>query len=286
MVSPKDSKAFAEIASVRQFTHDESAMRALDQRIKAAGLDHSDEIAAVKEYLDGTKDQQTVTALTAGMKRADEKLPAFRAKGGATAAAAINAQVGRMLSLDLYGVTADADKIITLSEEADHIAPSATTSNTVIAALIFRACRNLRRADPAFDEYAKKYERSLGSGNLLALIASEPGPFQQKVTGDADIQKVVAILRSEADRFPLSRATFEWALLKNIDPAESAKCAESIRKSAPRRVVEESVATQLEPASANEAMDTYWLMQIIGKSDAAQAVRKVASLGIPVPAIP
>lgn len=227
--------------------------------------------------------EQTITSLNAEMKRDDEMLPAFRAKGGTTAAVSIDGQVVRMLSLDVFNVAADADKAVALAEEANRLAPSAATSSTLIAALIFRASKDLRRSDPAFDEYSKKYDRSVGTTNLIALTASEPGPFQKKVTSHADILKVVGMLRAERERYPNGRACYEWALLKNIDADEAGKCAESIRKTGWLEV-EQSISAQLMPASANEAMEAFWLMQIKGNAAAAQdLVRKVASLGIPMP---
>ncbi len=283
VISPKNARAFAEIAEVHQFTHDETALHSLDERIKAAELDNADQIAATKEYLNGRKDRQSVTSLNAENKRVDDMLPALRVKGGVTAAVAIDGQVGRMLSLEVFNVPADAEKAVALAEEANHLAPSAATSSTLIAALIFRASKELRRFDPEFDEYCKKYERSVGTTNLIALTASQPGPFQKKVTSHADILKVAAMLCAESERYPNSHACYEWALLKTIDAAEAENFADSIRKT-PRRMVEQSISSQLMPASANEAMEAFWLMQIMGNDAAGQdCVRKVASLGIPMP---
>ena len=62
--------------------------------------------------------------------------------------------------------------------------------------------------------------------------------------------------------------------------------AQVIRRQ-PRALVEQSISTILRPASASEAVETYWLMQVMGKSnEGREALRKVAGLGIPLPIQP
>jgi hypothetical protein len=44
---------------------------------------------------------------------------------------------------------------------------------------------------------------------------------------------------------------------------------------------------RINPVSADEALDTYWLGQILGKpEDGKAAVQKVAAMGIPIPIQP
>jgi hypothetical protein len=68
------------------------------------------------------------------------------------------------------------------------------------------------------------------------------------------------------------------ALFTIIRPAQSRH---------PAQVVEQSIAALLSPASATEALDTYWLMQIPGNPDEVRAaLLKVAAMGIPLPIQP
>ena len=49
----------------------------------------------------------------------------------------------------------------------------------------------------------------------------------------------------------------------------------------------ESVAALLAPSSGSQALETYWLMHVLGKPDDGRAaVRRVVDLGIPLPIRP
>ena len=148
---------------------------------------------------------------------------------------------------------------------------------------MFHAAKDLRRSDPAFDSLFRRYIRSCGATYLMAAAASEPASFQKAVLQNADMQIVIAMLRDDARAFPDNRSTYEWAMLKNADAGEASKAASAIRGN-PRMLIEQSITSLLQPCDASQALDSYWLMQILDKSDAGrEAIRKVAAMGIPVP---
>jgi hypothetical protein len=286
VLSPKDVKAFAHLYSLHQFTKDEPALRALEQRARAAGLDTSDQIKNATDFINRAKDQEYVPKIAAALARSEKMSAALRPKGGRTAAAALGRQVEGLLSLEAYTGTADLDKAVALAEEAQRLAPSSRTSGMVTAARLFRGARQLRRSDPAFDAFFEKYVRSVGTSHLMAVAAGEAGPFQQAVLRHPDVQKAIAAVRDEARRFSEGGSSYDWALLKSTDPAEAERIAGIIRK-APRKQVEHSLSTVLRPASASEALEMYWLLQILGKpAEASQALSAVAGKGIPVPIRP
>lgn len=283
VVSPKDGLAPAEMYSVYGFTRDDAALAGLDQRLRTAQIDTADQIADLKQYLDGSKDQQSQNSIGVTLKREQDASAAVASKGGVTAAVALDEQVDALLSLDAVGGLVDADKIVALAEQASQIAPSAGTSRRLRAAYLLRASVALRQGDSALDQFCAKYKRALGVTHLLAVAASEPGPFQQKVLQNPDIQKVIAQIKSESASFPQGTSVYEWAMLKNADPATAGKIADILR-ARPREVVEQSITNLLSPASASDALETYWLDQLLGKPDQAKAaIKKVVDLGVPMP---
>jgi hypothetical protein len=281
VLAPRNTAAWAIVYHVDQFEHDEAALRALEPRIKASDLDASDQLTDLKEFLSGAKDQQRTANLTASLKRSQDLADRLRPGGGCTAAVAIDRQVQQMLVLDQYTGTADADRVVALGTEAQRIAPSANAGGVLMVARLFRAARTLRHADPAFDAFYQKHMRSIGITALMAVAASEPSSYQQKVLHDPDMLATLDLVRDDGKRFPMSRSPDEWALLKNADAPEAQKVAESIR-SVPRKLVEQSIIALLEPADVNGAMEAYWLLQINGQADAARAaLHRVADQGIP-----
>ncbi|HEY2584536.1 MAG TPA: hypothetical protein VGI81_02080, partial [Tepidisphaeraceae bacterium] len=140
--------------------------------------------------------------------------------------------------------------------------------------------------DPAFDAFCAKYKRAVGTTYLMTVAASEPSPFQQRVLQQADVQRAVALARQACSTYPEGRATYEWALLRNADAGEAARIADVIRKT-PRDAIDQSIATLLNPTSAGEALDAYWLARILGKPDEGKAaLAKVAAMDVPVPIQP
>ena len=191
-----------------------------------------------------------------------------------------------MLAIDSFTGETDSDRAVALAEEADHIAPSSKTTGVLTAALLFRAAKDLRKADPAFDAFCKKYDRSVGTTYVMVAVASEPGPFREKVLQHPAVRRAAGIVAEEGRRYPEGQSSFDWALLKGTDPAAAEAAAQTVRTT-PRKQVEHAISALLRPGSGAEALDTYWLMQILGKPDEGrEALRKAAGLGVPLPIEP
>jgi hypothetical protein len=151
---------------------------------------------------------------------------------------------------------------------------------------MFRAARDLSASDPAFAAFLKKYRRSVGDFCVVAVASSEPGPLQKTVVQNADVKKAVEINLAQAKLFPDDPSLFVWAMLRSSEPAEADMQAEAIRKN-PRILVEQSLDTLLSPVSGGEVLNTYWLMQVLGKpAEGRDAIRKIIGLGIPMPIEP
>jgi hypothetical protein len=286
VLAPKNANAFSLLVGVHQFTRDEAALRRVEQRLRAADLDTADRLENVKEFLAGGKDAQRVATLNASLKRDADLVAALRSKGGHTAAVALDAQATTLLSLDAYTGTADLDRAVALAEEAERLAPSSSTSGTLSTALLTRASRQLRKADPAFDAYFRKYERAVGASHLLAVIASEPGPFQKAVLAHADFKRALGIVRGWGKLFPAGGSPYEWALTRHGSPPDAARLAKYLKQT-PRERVELDIAAILAPASPSTALEMYWFRQAVGESDASrEPLKRVAALGVPVPIEP
>jgi hypothetical protein len=286
VLAPKSERAPGAIFGIRKFTRDDDALRLLDQRISAADIDASDELTHVKQFLSGEKDPQDQMAINAALKRNQDQSAAARARGGATAALSLARQVEQRLSLDACGGAADPAQVVALAEEARGVCPCEETYSTLLSAYLFRGADQLRHADPAFDAFCAKYKRSVGPSYLMAVAASEPSSFQQAVLQNPDMQRALALIRESAASYPEGRSAYEWALLKNSDAGEADRIADVIRRT-PREPVSQSIANHLAPANATEALNTYWLMQILAKPEEGKAaLARVAALGIPMPVQP
>jgi len=286
LLSPKHVRAYAGAYDIYHFTRDNAALATLAQRLAAADLDKSDSAARHKEFLDGSRDAKSKANLEAAIKRMEDVVNAVRANGGATAAVAMDNYADALIVADVYTNASDPAKILKLAEDAKRAAPSASTAGTLLAAQLFSAGKELRRSEPVFATMYEKYGRSVGLNYVIAVAASEPGPLQQRVLANESVQKAIALLREDAKPFPHERSAYEWALLKNADAAEAEKVAVAIRNN-PRTQVEQSIGTLMHSTTGSAALDTYWLMQILGTPEKGrEALREAIAAGNALPIDP
>lgn len=286
VLSPKRPASYSALSSMYRFTRNDAALATLAQRLTDAAPETDDELAAFKEALAGTKDDQNKTALNAAIKRNDQLIDKLRKEGGRSLAVVLVEQAGALMALDPYGETVDMDRVSKLATEAHQVAPSSVTEGTLLAVHLMRVAKDLRAKDPQFDAFCKKHARSISMTHLMAVVVSEPGPFQAKAQEHPDFKAAISIVKNQITEFPDSIAESHWALLKGTDPAAAEKAAEVIRHT-PRQTVVQSIDSMLRPFGPGEAVETYWLTQIQGKPEAGrEALRKVAQRGLPVPIEP
>ncbi len=285
VLSPQSTHAYGSAARIHHWTRNDAAMLTLTPRVEAASFDAADDLTRMKEHLSGAKDSQIKTEMAAGLKRVAETVERARPKGGRTLAVALNNQASAMMAQDMFQGGVDPQKVVALAEEANRICPSQASVDALVSAYLFRSAKDIAAADPAFATFAAKYMRSLGVGYIIVACADQDGPFRQKILANADVQRAMTIMREQQTLFPDQPSIFMWVLLKATDPAQAATQAQAI-KGTPCIFAAQLVSTRLQPASATEAMDMAWLLQIQGKpAEAAAVIKKVADLGIPIPAM-
>lgn len=283
VLAPKDAKSFEIIFQVHSFNRDLAALTALEERIRSSQLDHSDHLQRVRDAIKGTRDQQHRTRLTSSLKRQEALANKLRPRGGMTAAVAIGQQVSLMLGMDHFTHDQDLSKAVTLAEEARRLAPSASADGLLVACLYYQLAAELRKSDASFDAYCKRFESCVSLPHLIAWVASRPGSHQQKVIGHPLFKQSLPLLRDELTRLPDGTSSYEWALLSASEPAIAEQAAGIIRGSK-LQLLRQNISSLLTPASASEALETYWLMQIHGKAEEGRrALKAVSDLSIPVP---
>jgi hypothetical protein len=292
VLSPKNSRAFSAVTSLHGFTRDAAALTALEARIRAAQVDASDQIADLKERLSGSKDAHDRELLTAAIKRAEELATKLRPRKDATTAVALVQLAQGLAALDTFAgagagnALAELTRAVDLAEEAFKLAPSSSSRGIAVQARLTRAVRLLRRENAAFEAHCAKYLRALSAHYVVAVAAAEPGPFREAVLAHPDVKRAVALLREQVAAFPDDPTPSQWAMLRGVDPGAADAVAAAVRKNA-RMQTEQSILNQLRPADAGEALDTYWLGQILNKPELGrEAIRRVMAQGIPMPIQP
>ncbi len=186
------------------------------------------------------------------------------------------------MGLDAVQPGVDTQKVLDLAKEAHRTCPSSGTAGDLISALLFRATAELARTEPHFAKFRDMYNRSIGFANTLAAAIESPA-MATKILANEDFRAAVALLQEQQKLFPDGPSPFTWALLRKADPAAADKLADVIRHHT-RTLLENSIANDLHPTSAEQAMENSWILDIQGKHDQARAARqKVIDMGIPLP---
>ena len=286
VLSPKAERIAEVMYDLHRFTRDEPALTALEARIRSADIDTSEELQTLKQEISGDKDQQRKTAITASLKRGQDRLSSVRPAGGRTAALALDQRAQQMMSLDFYGGSADPDEVLALATEADKLTHSAATLHALIAAQVFCAGKDLRRTTREFEVFYKQHVRPVGIHYLLAAIATEPGPFQQALLQNAHMRTAVELMRQDDKLFPSSSAIYDWTFFKASDSAEAGKVAQNVLSSSLGNV-EHSIEKLLHPMNPSVALEIYWLAQMKGDvTGGRDAIGKLNEAGIPMPVGP
>jgi hypothetical protein len=283
VLAPKRADGYSVAYGVDSFTRDQAALEALDQRINAAAPDTAEQTAYTREYLKGVHDQEQAAQLTSSIKHYQRVAQEQRTISPLTAAIAMDDEVARLMSLDQMGKDVDADQVLSLAQDAQALSPGSATTTALLAAHFFHAASDLAKADPAFAAFRSMYRRTLSADDLVAFIASEPGPFQSELLQNVEVQLAIGLMKQQDASFPDNRSPQEWALLKNVDPPAADQAAKIILAS-PRGAIEQSIAALLSPASTSSALQRFWSLQIQNKPDEAKAaLQKLSDLGIPMP---
>jgi len=283
VVSPKADRGYGPALALQSTILNDAGLRAIEQRIKTADIDTGNEVRQTQEFLAGTNDGKDAVRRAAALKRYETAATQARAAGGPTLAMALDLQAATMLQRDQTGGTADPDKILQLTSEAHAAAPSKATHFMLLEAYEFRAFKQLRAADPALDQFAKQYYRSLGLSHMLAVLVQQNGPMGKVILAHPDYQKALALYKENMVLFPTDASGLTWAIFSVADPAVAQKQA-AILRDVPHHAVIQTVSLLLSPASGSEALDAAWIAQALGKPDEARTVlTRTTALGTPLP---
>src|SRR5262249_50041590 len=155
---------------VFSYTHNEPALRTMEQRLSASALDSSNDIEGLKRHFSGSLDAQIAKESSASVLRHRAAAEELRPSGGVSYAIALSNQVEATIELDHVQGGTDPENIVQLATQAFQAAPSNGTRRLLVNALEFRAHKRLRKAIPEFDAFAEKYHRTLGYPYLLACV--------------------------------------------------------------------------------------------------------------------
>ena len=284
VLSPRQPAWYSLAASVRVFSRDPEALRALEKRLASVDLDLQDSQRETLERLAGKKDAKLRKEIQAAIARYEKIVQQARqAPGGPTLAVACTHLASQKIELAALGQRVDADRVVALAEEANAAAPSSATQAGLIKALLFRADQALTRDQPEYAAMASRCRRSLGPSYLIAAALSREGKLREAAPANADVRRALALLAEDATRFPEDHGPWAWAMLRGTHPDAAAHLAPVILADE-IGTLERAIELRVAPYSAQSCLRAFWGAELAGKqAEGFEALRRCAALGVPIP---
>ncbi len=283
VLAPRRAVDYDELADIYRQQKDVEALRTLLERVEATELDFEDVNRPLIEHYGGQSDAKGKAEAEGRLAGFRKAVDATRTSGGPTFAVAVEKVFRRHAFLYMIDEPIDCDQLVQLAEEAHTASPSSGTYGILIAALLTRASTTCAQSSPAYAEHASKYRRSLGPSHLIALLLSSDEESRKPLLENADVQRVIQLMIEKGKSFPNEWSFWDWAMFRHADPKQATAVAEALGGDEVRRVLT-VLKTRLAPLAATPACDRYWMLQVDGKQDEANAVlREAADRGVPIP---
>jgi hypothetical protein len=283
VMSPKQEHGYVSLHALYRYTHDLEGLRALAKRLQTVELDRAESERRTRDFFAGKEDDKQRKKLQAAHDRAQSNLLAVRkGNAGATLAVAATQLAQTKTALAELDMPANSDEIVALAEEAHAAAPSNSTRNSLINALLHRAHRKLLAQQPEYAQVNERVKHSLGYGMVLAVEMFRDEKVRQVALADKDVQRVLPMLKEQFARFPDAPSEWEWAILKAAGDPEAGAMAGAFKSD--YAVQERDLNLLLAPLSATAALQAYFSYQAVGEdAKGIEILKQYAARGVPLP---
>src|SRR5262249_32156070 len=160
-------------------TRDLAGLRALEKQLQEVELDLTDTTRKQHDFYAGKKDAKLKEERKARAERWEKHYQRFRKERNATFAVAAVSLAKALIDREEIGEAVAADQVVRLAEEAQAAAPSHATQRNLVAALLFRAHRQLNTQEPEYGRMASRGRRSLDSSYLIAVAVWRGGKLRE-----------------------------------------------------------------------------------------------------------
>jgi tetratricopeptide (TPR) repeat protein len=278
LLAPKGTNSYALAAAMHLFRKDVAALRRLEEALREAGLDHSDDHRELKEQLEGKNEARLKEERKVSVARWEKRVEQLRKGGGPTFAVA-----ACTLAAALQDEAGEPDRAVRLVEEAHAASPSRATHDALISALLFRAHQRLGKQNPDYAGLVKRSRRLLGASYLLALSVERGGKLLEAALADKDFCRACDLLKEQGTAFPDDADPWGCVLLRAAHPAAADKMLAALKKDEAGRLAR-AIGLKLAPTSASAALGSYWTLKLEGKEAEGKAILKAcAARGVPLP---
>jgi tetratricopeptide (TPR) repeat protein len=284
VLAPKNSRTYATVAELYEFTRDVEALTELRGRMREVELDLADEQRRALDIYAGKDDGTRRADIQASVARFQKLVEEMRSRPAHVEfAIAAGYLVRQQITGTIVGLEADPNELVALAEAAHKAAPSSATRRTLLHALLFRANQELVRQNTRYAEIVARAGRAVHPSSLIAVALHQGDDVQAAILENTDFQSALSLVIEDAHAFPDDARPWGWAMLKPSFPEEAAEVACAVAEDRVARVMRE-IDQALHPVSASVALEAYWCALIAGEEAAGlDILRNYAAKGVPMP---
>lgn len=287
VLAPKLAANYASLATEYAFVKNVEALRAVCHRALSQSFNVSEDLAVVRDYYAGKRDEQNrKTLLQARDKYAKIIASRTDSKADRVRGVACCLWAGVQFEVLDLNVPVDLDELVRRIEQAEAEAPCSRSRRLLQTALLERAAFQVGQTQKPLSEMLRRGRRTCSTGDIVGLAMEKDPAVRDALSQHPDFKRAMELRKVHRTAFPKSCAEWEWAVLHASAPAEAEALARIIREDECKRLANE-IQLHVYPFSPSVTMDRYWFLQAEGKADKAHALLvDLGKQGIPLPLDP
>lgn len=282
--APKNVGLYMWVFSIHSAAEDAQALKVLYDRASAAELDLTriNEYTA-KAYL-GPKDDSERAERQQDRDRAWAVVEQYRPTDNhPSLTLAVRSWVHHSLATAEKMTDIDAEKMLTIAEEAHERQPSFVSVSNMNVALYVRALQQVSNRFPEVAESWEKVRYAMREGQLVALLINRPGEVADALQANEDIQRVMDNLELRISQFPTYLTYRDWANLRATRPAAAEAVLKMLEANETRKW-RLTLTELLAESSVDANLMRYWALLSQGdRAGAEQVLQALRQRDAPLP---
>jgi hypothetical protein len=284
LLAPRNPSSYQAPSQVLAFRRDAEGLRKLLSALSRTELDLGDQAKNTLENYSGKKDDTMKSQALSALKYVESNLPVARAKGGPTFAVAVSHVIGARVAAATYGIAADPNAMVALTEEAFASSHSLASRWNMIDALLLRGTDRMASSNQKFAALRDRSRRAVSPTQLIGVTLSLDGPLKELALKDPDINRALDLLHESYAACPrYTSGPHSWALFRSKYPDAAAAVAK-LYLMKDTDMLEDEIRARLRPYDSTVSLKAYWRARIENKeNEALEIVKDAKAKGIPLP---
>ena len=280
LLAPKNVGTYQTLLSIHQFCRDLRELKKLLDRVVKA--DPEIDVQATLDYYAGKDDEKYIKTLQRAIDRGENALTDIDPQSP-THALLVSNLTEHHQQLAVLASPVDLDRLVALAESAYAASPSSNSRWAVINLLATRAHFRLVDSNPSYQQLASPTRRTLSCPTVLALATFQTKELRKAVHEDSDVIEMMKLVRVSTQAFPETPGSWEWAMLRQSDPAAAAIVVEKMKANERADIVRQ-INLVLSPVSLEAAVQSVWVETAMGNTDTTDPIfKRIKDMGVPVP---